>query len=99
MARARTHEALQWLRANGHDLAALTGGDVQVLLAIDAAWQALGFVDDRAAVISAVGHLVTQVQPKVRHLARELIARALDWADRDRIWREVMLPAGLEVVR
>jgi hypothetical protein len=79
----------KWLRANGHDLAGLTGADWATLAAIDACWQSLGYVDSREAVLTAVRALLPNMQSQFHPFARELIARALDWGDRSRIWAQM----------
>lgn len=79
---------LGWLKANGHSLAPLTGQDRRALAAIDACWQLLAMSDEdgRAGGIEAVKALLPALQEKCWPLARELIARAMDWSDRDRLW-------------
>lgn len=79
-------EHLRWLKANGHNLAPLTGTDFRALAAIDACWQLYAHADNDEQVRVAVRALLTQMQPKCWPLARELIARAMDWGDRDRLW-------------
>jgi hypothetical protein len=80
-----------WLHSNGHDLAGLTGSDTQALIAIAACWDLSGFCDERGKVIAAIAELLDCVQEKYHHLARELIAKSLDWGDRDRLWPLVEL--------
>ena len=70
-------------------LGVLTGADLATLAAVDACWQSLPYVDHRENVVAAVRALLPNMQEKCWPLARELIARALDWDDRDRLWREV----------
>lgn len=92
-------EHLTWLRANKHDLAPLTGTDHKALAAIDACWHLYAYSGDKR-VLAAVALLLTQMQRSTRPLARELIARALDWGDRDRLWPRVATDAeALENVR
>ena len=90
MRRAPTHEALRWLRELGHDLGVLTGTDLRVLLAVDALWQVLPYFarGEHSTVVGAARAVLAAMQAKSRHLARDLIARALDWPDRDRLWPE-----------
>lgn len=79
----------KWLKANGHNLAPLTGADHAVLGAIAACWDALPYIDRRGQAIEAVAALLPAMQQKCWPLARELIARSLDWGDRERVWREL----------
>lgn len=78
----------QWLRANGHDLAPLTGQDARALHAIAACWELYACSDDAGALaaLDAVRSLLPAMQDKCRPLARELIAYAMDWSDRERLW-------------
>lgn len=80
-----------WLRANGHNTSAMTGQDSRALLAIAHCWELLASCDDdgRRAAIGAVRHLLNGMQRKCWPLARELVAKSLDWSDRERIWREL----------
>lgn len=84
----RADEHLRWLRANGHDLGALTGTDHLALEAIDRCW-ALYAHTRYDAVLDAIALLLCGMQPNTRYLGRELIARAMDWGDRDRLWPRV----------
>lgn len=83
-----------WLRANGHDLGALTGQDSRALSAIAHVWQlyAASDNDGREAALRAVRALLSAMQPKTRYLAREAIAHSMDWPDRDRLWPVVWAP-------
>lgn len=89
---------VQWLQANGHapTVAAMTGQDRSALEAAAHAWELYARADEvgREAAIDAVRSLLIAMQPKCRPLVRELIARSLDWDDRDRLWpvvtREVL---------
>lgn len=94
MARSETPEHLRWLRANGHSTAPLTGQDRSALEAIDACWflYARGDQDGINGALAAVRALLPAMQESTRPLARELIARAMDWPDRDRLWPLVDLP-------
>lgn len=87
MASARP-ECLRWLKANKWDLAPLTGTDTDALITIAAAWKLFAYTGSRG-VLKAIRYLVAEMQPKNRHLARELIAYALDWNDRARLWPAV----------
>jgi hypothetical protein len=80
-----------WLKANGANLAPLTGQDRNTLRAIAACWEAYAAADEdgRAHVVAAVRLLLLAMQPKCRILTRELIARSLDWDVVDLLWRVV----------
>jgi len=67
-------------------LPALTGGDFRALEAIDRLWELHSFCDHPAAVLRAVALVALEMQESTRPLARELIARAKDWNDRERLW-------------
>jgi len=79
-----------WLKANKHSLGALTGQDHRALEAFAAIWELLATDSDgrRAAVEAAVA-LLPAMQPKCWPLAKELIARSMDWGDRERVWLEI----------
>lgn len=81
----RADEHLRWLRANGHGLGALTGTDHRALEAIDRCWELYAHTGSER-VLAAVAGLIGEMQPSTRFFARELIARAMDWGDRDRLW-------------
>lgn len=83
-----------WLRANKHDLGPLTGQDSRALSAIVHCWDlyAASDNDGREAALRAVRSLLSAMQPKTRHLAREAIAYSMDWSDRDRLWPIVWAP-------
>lgn len=87
----RADEHLRWLRANGHDLAPLTGTDYRVLEAIDRCWEVYCYTSSQH-VLQAIRCLLAEMQHHTRPLARELIARAMDWGDRDRLWALVSGP-------
>lgn len=76
----------KWLKLNGHSLAPLTGTDRRALAAIDACWELYAFASNGVNVLTAVHQLLLEMQPKCWPLARELIARSMDWGDRDRLW-------------
>ncbi len=67
-------------------LAALTGCDHRALEAIDRLLALHSYCDCPAEVLHAVALAASQMQPKMRPLARELIARNKDWSDRERLW-------------
>lgn len=96
--RPLTNVHLTWLRRNGHeDFGALTGTDFAALEAIDRCWQLLPLADSSEPILAAVALLASQMQPKCRYLASELIARALDWSDIERLWPiiQAKLDAGV----
>ena len=86
---------LTWLRLNGHTslLGALTGSDYRVLLAIDSCWQAYSVSDEerRRSVWAAIVALFHSMQPKCWPLAIELVARTMDWGDRDRMRKQLLM--------
>lgn len=86
----------QWARACIRDpgspskitkdmLAALTGTDARALDAIVACWTAYAYTGE-PAVLEAARILIRLMQVHTRPLARELIAFALEWDDRERLW-------------
>ena len=91
---------LAWLRACSRDessskrlrlpapLGAITGQDARALGAIAACWAlyASGDDDGQRSALAAVRALLPALQPQCSGFARELIAQALDWNDRERIW-------------
>lgn len=97
-----------WLRACTKDpsspariakgaLGALTGQDTRAIAAIAACWRLYASSDDDGATgaLDAVRALLPAMQPQTRYLARELIAWALDWNDRARLWPKVAEPTTL----
>lgn len=105
----RADEHLRWLRAqcandNGWrpggplniSLAGLTGTDVAMLEAIDRLWHAHLHAVRPRDICKAVAVCCCEMQVKYLPLARELIARAMDWGDRDRLWPvvEAFMAAG-----
>lgn len=84
----RCSDALQWLRANGHSLAPVTGTDARALKAF-AHLLDLYALTGSSSVVVALAVCVAEMQPKIAPLARELIAWALDWGDRDRMWPDI----------
>jgi hypothetical protein len=85
-----------WLRAqtrsaNGEGVRGWPTEIARTLEAIAHCWE-LYAASDRAgqgAALAAVRALLPAMQLKCRPLARELIAFALDWSDRERLWAEV----------
>lgn len=98
----RADEHLRWLKAvMGPEsyrpegpgglptLAALTGTDYRALEAIDRLWELYCYCDHPERVLVAVAYAASEMQESTRPLARELIARAKDWGDRERLWPRV----------
>lgn len=83
-------EALWWLDANGHSLAPLTGTSTKALLAVAHLWQLYAY-SRSDAVLRAVRELLPSLG-SCCGLARELIAWAMDWDDRERLWPLVAGP-------
>lgn len=96
-------DPIAWLRVCARDktspaelgpnaLGPLTGQDIAALRAIGHCWNlyALGDAAAREASLLAVRNLVATMQPKCRPVARELIAYALDWMDREKLWPAIM---------
>lgn len=95
---------LAWLKACKKDewssarlrlpgpFAMLTGQDTRALGAIAHCWQLYASSDEagRYGAIVAVRALLPALQFSCRGFARELIAQAMDWDDRDRVWTRVM---------
>jgi hypothetical protein len=77
-------------------LGMLTGQDRRTLAAIAACWQLYASSDDdgRNAALIAVRSLLPGMQEKCWFFARELIAFALDWSDRETLWPLVLPTAG-----
>lgn len=88
MKNPKTAEHAKWLRANGHNLAGLTGQDAAALAAIAMCWQ-LYALDRDAAAIDAVASLARRMQPKMRGLGGAVIPWALDWSDEAPLWSRV----------
>ncbi len=85
---------LEFLRANGHDLAPLTGTDHKALAAIADALTLYSYCG-RENVLVAVALLAGEMQGSTRPLARELIAYAMDWGDRERLWPTIEKHIGV----
>jgi hypothetical protein len=86
----RVDEPLRWLKANGHDLAPVTGTDTRALLAIAACWRLYFNADDQHSVIVAVVALLRSLQPKCWRLAKALIPWAGDWSHEAPVWLQVL---------
>jgi hypothetical protein len=90
-----------WLNANVADsnspiqfrrsTAGLTGQDSRALEAIAACWALYAVADETACAcaLASICVLLPAVQIEYRPFARELIAFAMDWEDRDRLWARV----------
>lgn len=89
----RFDQPLWWLRANGHDLAGVTGSERRALIAIAWCWDIYSVSSDQKSVLDAVRALLRAVQQKHHPLVRELIARSLDWSDRGPVWQKLHAPA------
>jgi len=63
----------------------LTGTDARVLDAIAPCWVIYAYNRDPHA-LDAVRKLLPMMQKSTRPFARELIAWAMDWGDRETIW-------------
>lgn len=66
----------------------LTGYDEQILSCIAELWVLYARGDEiaRRAVIVSVRALLPALSEKCHPFARDLIARSLDWSDRDQLW-------------
>jgi hypothetical protein len=85
----RLDEPLRWLRANGHDLAPLTGTDTRALLAIAACWRLYFNTGAQVSVLRAVVELLDTMQAKCWRLVKALIPWAGDWSHEDPVWQSV----------
>lgn len=96
---------MKWARMVGNDqacpselgpksLAALTGQDKRALDAIVACWSlyAGSDPDGQRGALEAARALLPAMQSSTRWIAKELIAYALDWDDRERLWALVIKP-------
>ncbi|HKW09201.1 MAG TPA: hypothetical protein VJO33_02410 [Gemmatimonadaceae bacterium] len=85
-------------------LARLTGQDRRALAAVAACWQLYASSDEDGAegALSAIRCLLPAMQRSAWPVARELIAYAMDWSDRELLWSKVVprylspLPATFE---
>jgi hypothetical protein len=87
-----TREYVKWLKANKHNLGDAdrhrpprAGGNRRLLASLRARMTRSRFWPPSVS-------LLTQMQDKTHYLARELIARAMDWGDRDKLWPRVADP-------
>ena len=108
MARASKKQTWQqWARACAADpssqsklfkgaLGALTGQDARALEGIVACWELYASGDGRGQTYAllAARALILAMQPGTRWIARELIPFALNWDDREPLWRRVAEPDG-----
>ena len=87
-------QALEWIRENaGREiLAPLTGQDAPALMTFVHALELYAHSDSAGMehALLCMRHAVLAMQPKVRWIARELIAFWFDWGDRDRLWPKIM---------
>jgi len=69
-------------------LGMLTGQDFRALAAVAACWElyASSDSDGQRAALAAVSSLLPGMQTKCLFFARELIAFAMNWEDRDHLW-------------
>lgn len=82
-----TREMCQWLEAGGHDTAGLTGTDTRTLMAVSALWEVWANTQSHRVQV-AVAELVLDprlLQAKFRPLAVELVAKAANWSDREKV--------------
>lgn len=70
-------------------IAALTGCDYRALEAIDRLWHLYCYCDHPERVLIAIAYAASEMQESTRPLARELIAHAREWSDRERLWPRV----------
>lgn len=78
-------------------LGMLTGQDKRALGAIAACWELYACSDEDGAdaAKAAIVALLQGMQSKCWLFARELIARAMDWSDRERLWPAIRAEAVL----
>jgi hypothetical protein len=69
-------------------LGMLTGQDFRALNAVAACWELYAGSDDdgQRAALEAIRALLPGMQPKCLFFARELVAFAMNWEDRDHLW-------------
>jgi hypothetical protein len=103
------HNWREWLVACSRDewssqkvnlpgsLAMLTGQDCRVLGAIAHCWSLYATSDNAGGLgaLRAVQALLPGLQPKCHGFARELIAQAMDWHNREQLWRVVSSPEAI----
>lgn len=77
-----TYNWRQWLKANGHDLAPVTGTDSRALAALEQMWELYAYTRS-ADILKAIALVLRRMQETTRHLGIELAAKAMDWTDRD----------------
>lgn len=104
MSTSRDSRWIVWLRRCSKDphcpayplppLGMLTGQDYRALAAVAMCWE-LYFgsdADGQRAALEAIRSLLAGMQQKCWPFARELVAFAGDWGDRDRLWPRVVGP-------
>ena len=66
----------------------ITGQDARALDAVAACWELYSCSDDAGArgALQAVTALLPAMQSKCHIFAREIIAWAMNWSDRERLW-------------
>lgn len=74
----------------------LTGQDHRTLAAFAALWDLYAASDElgQRGALQAARAILPGLQEKCHPFARELVARSLDWADRERIWRLMTMPVA-----
>jgi hypothetical protein len=80
-------------------LAPLTGQDKRALAAVATCWELYASSDEQgaSAALQAVAWLLEGMQPTAWHVARALIAYAMDWSDIERVWK--LIPTAVRRVR
>jgi hypothetical protein len=100
----RGHPAwMRWIRAAAKDdeerlgfpasaLDVCTSLDIRALTAVAACWELYTVADESGeqAALQCVRELLTAMEPSCWIFARALIARSMDWRDRDRVWPMVV---------
>ena len=73
-------------------LSVCTGQDIRALTAVAACWERYTVADEpgEQAALQCVRELLTAMEPHCWIFARALIARSMDWRDRDRLWPMVV---------
>jgi hypothetical protein len=79
--------------------AMLTGQDMRALGAVAYCWHlyASGDDDARRGALDAIRVLLPALQKQCHGFARELIAQAMDWSDRDRVWALITSPLVVDL--